>query len=331
MAITAQDINNLRKKTGAGMMDCKKALTEAEGDFDAAVEILRKRGQAIASKRADREANEGTAIAKVNEACTYGAALILNCETDFVATNAQFVELANTVLDLAIAQKPANLEALLALELDGATVADKATALSGIIGEKIAFSAFDTVEAETVVAYIHPGARLATLVGFNQAGVDAHVAKDVAMQVAAMSPVALDRASVPQATIDNELKVAIEKTKEEMVKKAVDAALTKAGINPAHVDSEEHIESNTGKGWITPEQAQQARDIKATVSAEKAAALPEQMIQNIANGRLNKFFKESTLMEQEFVKDAKLTIAQYLNGASKGLAATGFKRFSLGN
>lgn len=331
MAITAQDVNKLRQMTGAGMMDCKKALTEANGDFDAAIDIIRKRGQAIASKRADREAKEGTAIAKVNDAKNKGAVIVLNCETDFVATNAQFIELAQGILSLALEAKPENLDALKAMTYAGATVAEKVTELSGVIGEKIELSAYDFVEAETVVAYIHPGSKLATLVGFNQANVDAQVAKDVAMQVAAMSPVALDRKSVPQSIIDNELSVAVEKTKEEMVRKAVEAAITKAGINPAHVDSEEHIDSNTAKGWITAEQAEKAREIIKAVSAEKAAALPEQMIQNIANGRLNKFFKDSTLMEQEFVKDAKLNIAQYLEKASKGLVATGFKRFSLGN
>ncbi len=331
MAITAQDVNKLRKMTGAGMMDCKKALTEANGDFDAAVDIIRKRGQAIASKRADREATEGAAIAKVNDEKNFGVILTLNCETDFVATNSQFVDLANGILELALNQKPANLDALKALPYAGATVAEKVTELSGVIGEKIDLSAFDSVSADTVVAYIHPGSKLSSLVGFNQAGVDAQVAKDVAMQVAAMSPVSVDRQSVPQSVIDHELSVAVEKTKLEMVQKEVEKALNKAGINPAYVDSEAHIESNQSKGWLTAEQADQARQIIKTVSEEKAASLPEQMIKNIANGRLNKFFKESTLMEQEFVKDAKQTIAQYLNAASKGLAATSFKRFSLGN
>ncbi len=275
MAITAQDVNKLRKMTGAGMMDCKKALTEADGDFDAAIDIIRKRGQIIASKRADREATEGVVLAKVDDSKKHGAILTLNCETDFVATNAQFVELATEVLALAMEQKPSDLDALQAFAYKGATVAEKVTELSGVIGEKIELSAFGAIDAETVVAYIHPGSKLATLVGFNQAGVDTQVAKDVAMQVAAMSPVAIDRTSVPQATIDHELEI---------------------GRDMAR---------NEGK--------------------------PEAMLDKIAQGRLNKFFKESTLMEQEFVKDNKLTIGQYLNAALKGLTADAFKRFSLGN
>ena len=275
MAITAQDVNKLRKMSGAGMMDCKKALTEANGDFDAAMDLIRKRGQAIASKRADREATEGAALAKVAADSKFAAVTILNCETDFVATNEGFVALANKIIDLATANRPANLDALKALSLDGATVADKVIELSGVIGEKIDLSAYDFIEAESVAAYIHPGSKLATIVGFNQAGVDAQIGKDVAMQVAAMSPVAVDRNSVPQATIDHELEI---------------------GRDMAR---------NEGK--------------------------PENMLDKIAQGRLNKFFKESTLMEQEFIKNNKQNIAQYLESASKGLAATAFKRFSLNN
>ncbi|MBR6251024.1 MAG: elongation factor Ts [Bacteroidales bacterium] len=329
MAISAQDVKKLRDLTNAGMMDCKKALTEANGDFDAAMDLIRKRGQMIASKRADREATEGIVIAKESDDKKHGAVIMLNCETDFVATNDKFVALANKVLDLAIASRPADIEALKALQLDGDTVANKVTELSGIIGEKLELSKYEQVDGEYVAAYIHAGSRLATVVAFNQAGVDAQVGKEVAMQVAAMSPIAVDQASMPQETIDHELKVAIEKTKEEMVKKAVDAALQKAGINPAHVDSEEHIESNTGKGWITPEQAKQAREIKVTEAEKAAANLKDQMIQNIAQGRLKKFYKESCLMEQESLVNNKMTIAQYLEAASKGLKATGFKRLSL--
>lgn len=266
MAITAQDVNKLRQMTGAGMMDCKKALTEANGDFDAAQDILRKRGQAIASKRADRDATEGIAIAKVHASGKYGAAIILNCETDFVASNAQFVELANKILDKAIAEKP-SFEALKA-----ETEAD-VTALSGVIGEKLELKELKIVEAETVACYIHAGSKIATVVGFNQAGVDERTGKNVAMQIAAMSPVAVDRASVPQATIDHELEI---------------------GRDMAR---------NEGK--------------------------PEAMLDKIAQGRLNKFFKESTLMEQEYISDNKKTIGQYLDSVSKGLAATAFVRLSL--
>ena len=322
MAITAQDVNKLRQMTGAGMMDCKKALTEANGDFDAAVDALRKRGQAIANKRADHEASEGACVAKVDASGKYGVAIKLNCETDFVATNAQFVELAQHVLDVAMTQKPADLAALQAL------VADDVTKLSGVIGEKMVVSEYKVVEGESVIAYIHMNNKIAAVVGFNQV-IESQAGKNVAMQVASMSPIAVDQASVSKETIDHELKVAVEKTKEEMVKKAVDAALTKAGINPAHVDTDEHIESNTAKGWLTAEQAKQAREIK-TVEAEKAAAnLKEQMIQNIAQGRLKKFFKESCLMEQEYFIDSKLSVGQYLESVNKGLKAVVFCRLSL--
>lgn len=322
MAITAQDVNKLRQMTGAGMMDCKKALTEANGDFEAAVDALRKRGQAIANKRADHEASEGACVAKVDASGKYGVAIKLNCETDFVATNAQFVELAQHVLDVAMTQKPADLVALQAL------VADDVTKLSGVIGEKMVVSEYKVVEGESVIAYIHMNNKIAAVVGFNQV-IENQAGKNVAMQVASMSPIAVDQASVSKETIDHELKVAVEKTKEEMVKKAVDAALTKAGINPAHVDTDEHIESNTAKGWLTAEQAKQAREIK-TVEAEKAAAnLKEQMIQNIAQGRLKKFFKESCLMEQEYFIDSKLSVGQYLESVNKGLKAVAFCRLSL--
>lgn len=275
MAITAADVSKLRKTTGAGMMDCKKALTEAEGDFEKAVEIIRKKGQAIASKRADREASEGVVLAKVTADRKRGALIVLNCETDFVAKNEGFVALAESILDLALEQSPANLEALKALELNGTAVGDVVVEQIGVIGEKLDLAAYEKVEAETVVAYIHPGNKLATLVGFNQADVEEQVARDVAMQAAAMSPVSVDRDSVPQEVIEKELEI---------------------GRDMAR---------NEGK--------------------------PEAMLDKIAQGRLNKFFKESTLMEQAFVKDNKLTIKQYLDGASKGLVASDFKRYSLNN
>ncbi|TAJ15085.1 elongation factor Ts [Marinilabiliaceae bacterium JC017] len=275
MAITAADVSKLRKTTGAGMMDCKKALTEAEGDFEKAVEIIRKKGQAIASKRADREASEGVVLAKVTADRKRGALIVLNCETDFVAKNEGFVALADSILDLALEQSPADLEALKALELNGTAVGDVVVEQIGVIGEKLDLAAYEKVEAETVVAYIHPGNKLATLVGFNQADVEEQVARDVAMQAAAMSPVSVNRDCVPQEVIDKELEI---------------------GRDMAR---------NEGK--------------------------PEAMLDKIAQGRLNKFFKESTLMEQAFVKDNKLTIKQYLDGASKGLVASDFKRYSLNN
>ena len=329
MAITAQDVNKLRKMTGAGMMDCKKALTEANGDFDAAVDIIRKRGQIIASKRADREATEGAVLSRVDATGKYGALIVLNCETDFVAKNEGFVALANSILDVAIASKPANLEALKALDLGGVSVADKVTEQSGVIGEKIELSAFEVVEAESVSAYIHAGNKLATIVGFNQPSVDAQAGKDVAMQIAAMNPIAVDEDGVSEEIKQTEINVAIEKTKAELVQKAVDAALNKAGINPAHVDSEDHMESNKAKGWITEEDVVKAKEIIATVSAEKAASLPEAMIQNIAKGRLAKFLKEVCLLNQEDILDGKKTVRETLKAADAELKITAFKRFTL--
>lgn len=205
MAITAADVNKLRQMTGAGMMDCKKALTEANGDFEAATDLIRKRGQAIANKRADREATEGAALAKVDASGKHGAIIVLNCETDFVAKNEGFVALANKILDFAIVQKPASLDALKALPYEGRTLNDMIAEQSGVIGEKVDLAAYSTIDAESVSAYIHAGNKLATLVGFNQAGVDAQVGKDVAMQVAAMSPVAVNRESVDAHVIEKEL------------------------------------------------------------------------------------------------------------------------------
>lgn len=330
MSISASDVAKLRKLTGAGMMDCKKALVESNGDFDRAIQIIREKGQAVASKRADREASEGDVIAKVTADGKYGALIALNCETDFVAKNDDFVKLAHEICDLALSTRPANLVALKNTPFkDGKTVEGIITEQIGIIGEKLELACFESLEGEVVCPYIHMGNKLATLVSFNQSGVDAQVYKDVAMQVAAMNPVALTKEDVPASVIENEMTVALEKTKEEQVEKAVEAALKKAGINPAHVDSDEHIESNTAKGWLTPEQAQQARDIKAKVAVEAAANLKEQMIQNIAQGRLNKFFKESTLLNQTFIKDNKITVEQMMSAASKGLTATGFKRYAL--
>lgn len=273
MAITAADVSKLRKSTGAGMMDCKKALTEAEGDFDKAVDIIRKKGQAIANKRADREATEGVVIAKATADKKRGALIVLNCETDFVAKNESYVDFAMSILDLAITENPADLDALKALELNGRPVVDVVTEQSGVIGEKLDLAAYETVSADSVVAYIHAGNKLATLVGFNQEGIEEQVAKDVAMQAAAMAPVAIDAESVPADIREKELEIGKEKAREE------------------------------GK--------------------------PEAMLEKIAMGRLNKFFKESTLMEQAFVKDNKLTIKQYLDNSSKGLKAVDFKRYTL--
>jgi len=320
-------ITKLRNLTSAGLMDCKKALAETDGDIEAAVEILRKKGQAVAAKREDRDAAEGCALAK-NEG-TFAAIVALNCETDFVAKNAGFVGLTEQILDAAVAARCESKEALEALTIDGRTIKDLIVEEIGKTGEKMEIGAYEWISAPSTTSYNHPGNHLATIVGFNQENVEYQVGRDVAMQVAAMNPVAVNRESVPAHIVETERNVAIDKTKEELVKKAVDAALKKAGINPNLCDSEAHIESNTAKGWLTAEEADRARDIIAKTSAEKAANLPAQMIENIANGRVGKFYKESCLMEQESIKDATVTIGQFLEKASKGLVAVDFKRVNL--
>ena len=329
MEIKAADVAKLRQMTGAGMMDCKKALVEANGDYERAKEIIREKGKLVAAKRADRETSEGRVIAKVNgnKAIVVG----LGCETDFVAKNEEFKALAEAIAEAAIANCPADKEALMACVLaDGRTVEAAVTEQTGKTGEKHQVAGYEVVEAPYIVAYMHNvTGKLAAVVGFNKE-FDAQVAKGVAMQVASMNPVAVSAESVPQSVIDTELKTATEKTKEGLVQKAVDAALSKAGINPAHVDSEAHIESNTAKGWITPEQAEQAREIIKTVSAEKAANLPEQMVANIAKGRLQKFFKEQTLEEQGYqMGDGKTAVKDVIKAADAEAKVLVFKRLSL--
>ena len=327
MAVTLAEINKLRQKTPAGLMDCKKALTEANGDMDAAIEILRKKGQAVAAKRSDREAAEGCVLAKVEG--NFGAMIALKCETDFVAKNADFVALAKAIMDAAVANKCQTLEEVKALPMGNGTVADAVVERSGVTGEKMELDGYMTITGEQVVAYNHMnGNFLCTLVAMNKA-VDEQVAKNVAMQVAAMNPVALDEASVPQSVKDSELKTDIEKAKQNQIDKAVEVALKKAGINPAHVDTEDHMESNMGKGWITAEEVAKAKEIKKTVAEEKAANLPEQMISKIAEGMLNKFFKENCLMSQAYIDDSKITVTDYLNSVEKGLTVTDYKRFTL--
>lgn len=327
MAVTMAEITKLRALTSAGLMDCKKALAETNGDIEAAVEILRKKGQAVAAKREDRQASEGCVIAK-NEG-NFAAVLALNCETDFVAKNAGFVELTNKILDAAIANRVPNIEALKALEIDGRTVADLVVEETGKTGEKTEISAYEVVEAPSTTSYTHFGNKLATIVGFNLENVDYQAGRNVAMQVASMNPLAVDRDSVPASVLESEKAIAIEKTKDEQVRKAVEAALKKAGLNPNHFDSEDHIESNMSKGWITEEEAAKGRAIMAEVAEQKRANLPAAMIENIAIGRVNKFCKESCLMEQEFINDAKMTIGQYLESTAKGLVAVAFKRVNL--
>ncbi|MDR2949154.1 MAG: translation elongation factor Ts [Dysgonomonas sp.] len=271
MAISMADIQHLRKMTGAGMMDCKNALTEAEGDFDKAIEIIRKKGQAFAAKREDRDATEGCVLAATKG--DFAALVAVNCETDFVAMNADFVGMTKSILDAALENKPADLDTLKAIDVNGRTVADLVTDRMGVTGEKMELNIFEQVTAPTVVAYIHPGNKLAAIVGFNKPNVDEQVAKDVAMQIAAMNPVALLAEHVSEEIRLREINLAKEKARE--------------------------------------------------------AGKPENLIERIAEGALQKFFKEFTLLQQEFIKNPKQTVAQYLAEHDKELAVTGFKRYTL--
>ena len=271
--INATDVAKLRRVTLAGMMDCKKALEESEGNFDKAIEIIRKKGQAVANKRADKEASEGVVLSKSIPDGKLGAIIVLNSETDFVAKNADFMALANKILDLALANNPANLEELKSLPMDGGKIGDKIVEYVGIIGEKLDLSYFEKIEAAHVQAYIHPGNRLATLVGFTKSGADVQVYKDVAMQIAAMNPVAVDKDFVPESVIAQEIEIGKEQARRD--------------------------------------------------------GRPEEMLEKIAQGKLAKFFKESTLLNQDFVKDNKMTIKQYLQSVIKDLTVTEFKRFTL--
>ena len=271
--ISSADVARLRKVTLAGMMDCKKALEESNGDFNKAIEIIRKKGQAVANKRADRDASEGVVLSKVSPDGRNGALTVLNSESDFVAQNAEFLALAGNILDLALSKKPENLEALKALQMENATVAEKVTEFVGIIGEKLELAYYEKIEAAHVHAYVHPGNRLATLVGFSKAGVDAQVYKDIAMQIAAMNPVAIDKDDVPASVITQEIEIGKEQAKRE------------------------------GK--------------------------PEEMLEKIAQGKLSKFYKDSTLLNQEFIKDNKMNIRQYLQSVDKQLTVTAFRRYTL--
>ena len=326
MNVTMTDIKKLREMTGAGLSDCKKALAESD-DMDGAVAYLRKKGQAVAAKRSDREAAEGCVLVKVADG--FGAIIALKCETDFVANNADFVALTQQILDAAVANKCKSLEEVNALPMGDGTVADAVTARSGITGEKMELDGYSYIEGDNICTYNHMNRNgLCAMVAFS-APVEAEVGKNVAMQVASAAPVAIDETGVPQAVKDNEIAVAIDKTKAEQIQKAVEAALKKAGINPALVNSEEHMESNITKGWITAEEVERAKGIIAQVSEEKAHNLPEAMIQNIAKGRLNKFLKENCLLSQEYIWDKNFTVASYLDSVEKGLTVTGFKRFTL--
>lgn len=273
--ITAADVNKLRQQTGAGMMDCKKALTEANGDFEAAIDYLRKKGAKVAASRSDRESNEGVVIAKTTADGKRGIIVEVNCETDFVAKNADFIAFANSIADLAIEKNPSSVEELTAYELNGLKVSDQILDQTGKIGEKIGVSKFETVTGEKVIAYIHGNYRLGVLVALNADAAGAEEAgKDVAMQIAAMNPIAIDKDGVDSKTIERELEIAKDQIRAE------------------------------GK--------------------------PEEMVEKIAAGKLNKFYKDSTLLNQEFVKDSSKTIAQFLNSVEKDLTVTAFKRVQLG-
>ena len=276
MAITAAEVNKLRKMTGAGMMDCKKALTEVNGEFEKAIELLRKKGQKVSDSRADRETSEGVVFAKTNADATEGVLLAFSCETDFVAKNKEFVELGHRITELVFHHKPINVEEILSLPLDELTVKEKIMELTGKIGEKIEVKTFETLYGEAVVTYIHSNAKLGVLVILNNInGVDINDAgKDIAMQIAAMNPVAVNKEGIDASIVNKEIEISKERARQE------------------------------GK--------------------------PEKIIEKIVMGRLNKFFKENTLLNQDFVKDSSLTVLQYLDSVSKGMTVKEFKRVEIG-
>jgi elongation factor Ts len=271
--ITAADVNKLRKQTGAGMMDCKKALTEADGDFDKAIEIIREKGQAVAKKRSDREASEGVVFAKTTSDEKKGFIISMNCETDFVAKNDDFIKLANQIIDAAVEKQPNNIDELKQLQIEGKTVEETINYYTGIIGEKLELAYYDYIEGAKVTSYIHMDNKLAALVGLNKDNVDQDVAKNVAMQVAAMDPVAVDKDSVPQDVVDKEYEIGKKQAQSE------------------------------GK--------------------------PENILDKIAKGKVEKFMKENTLLNQEFIRDSKKSVRQYLQEQDQELTVEGFKYYSL--
>ncbi|MCD6091850.1 MAG: elongation factor Ts [Bacteroidales bacterium] len=272
--ITAAEVNKLRKQTGAGMMDCKKALVENDGDFEKAIDFLRKKGQKVAANRSDRDAAEGVVLSKVSDDHTFGAVIMINCETDFVAKNSDFVKYTQDVLDLAIANKAKTTDEVLALSLNGVLVKDSLVDQIGKIGEKIELGGYAVLEEASLSSYVHPGNRIASLVALNKV-IDniAEIGKDMAMQVAAMSPIAIDQSLVDQATIDHELALFRDVIRQE------------------------------GK--------------------------PEALVEKIAMGKLNKFFKESTLLNQDFIKGSKQSVSAHLKSFDKDLTVSNFKRFAL--
>ena len=328
MAISIDEIKKLRAMTGAGLADVKKALTEAEGDFDRAKELLRERGLAIAAKRSDRETSNGCVLVKKDG--NFAATIALKCETDFVANGADFIALTQSILDAAIAAKAKDIEAVKALVINGQTAQEAVTQRSGITGEKMELDGYLTLEGDNIEVYDHMGKHtLCTMVQTNKENAEA--GHKVAMQVAAMKPVALNAEAVDQKILDEEYNTAVEKTKLEQVEKYVEVVLKKAGINPNLVDSEDHIESNIKKGWLTEEQAKEARELKEKAAAEKAATLNPNMIENIAKGRVQKFLKENCLVDQEFQfgDGDKATVAQWLKAQDKELEIVAFRRFTL--
>lgn len=274
--ITAADVNKLRQMTGAGMMDCKHALQENDGDFEKAIDYLRKKGQKLATKRADKDANEGIVLARTNEARDFAAIFMLNCETDFVAKNQEFVDFTNLLMAKAIEMKPKTSDEFKALDLNGRSVMDNITEMVGKTGEKMELAHFEVISAPRVFAYNHPGNRLATILGLSKADVEGvdQAGHEVAMQIAAMAPIAVDKDDVPSDVIEREIEIGKEQARLE------------------------------GK--------------------------PEDMVEKIALGKLNKFYKESTLLNQEFVRDNKLSVREYLVKLDKGLTVSAFKRFMLG-
>ena len=315
MAISIDDIKKLRAMTGAGLADVKKALTEAEGDFDKA-------------KRSDRETSNGCVLVKSVDG--FAAMIALKCETDFVANGADFIALTQSILDAAIAAKAKDIEAVKALDINGQTAQEAVTQRSGITGEKMELDGYLTLEGENIEVYNHMGKNtLCTMVQTNKpAAEQGHL---VAMQVAAMKPVALDAQSIDPKILDEEYKTAVEKSKLEQVQKFVDMKLKKAGLNPNLVDSEDHIESNMSKGWLTQEQADEARKIIADAKVEGEANLKMPMIEGIAKGRVEKFKKENCLVDQEFQfgDGDKATVSQWLAKQDKDLKIVAFQRFTL--
>lgn len=273
MKITAKEVNELRKATGAGMMDCKKALQEAEGNMEKAIDILRKKGQKVAAKRADREAGEGVVLAKVSDDQKFGASVMINCETDFVAKNQDFIDFVQSVIDVAIANKAKTADELNTLMLDGRTVAEAITEKTGVIGEKIQLGNYQIAEGESVYYYVHNGNRIAAIVAFNKAGDFAEAGKDIAMQIAAMDPVAVNADEVSEEVKQHEINIGIEQARQE------------------------------GK--------------------------PEAMLEKIAMGKLNKFYKENTLLAQAFIKNNKQSVADYLKSVDADLTVVNFKRLAL--